>query len=263
MFAHEPHGHSPDLLAEWGMPSPTCFWVWKRIFVEFNLLGVEDSPNLRGHVLENASEVTCEEPETGGHMRYTATITSASLRLRESRVVADLLLRGVNGVEWRQSVIEGNVLQMNSVESIRRIASLLRARLEPLGEGLWEMVRDGERELASQACCAGAVKHSRLLGDFMDITLREQRALFAKRLEPRLWLEYIAGCRGRDPDMPHWSDSTVVRLRSSIFSMLAEAGYLKDTRSLLLLNVFVDTRLAAYLRDRGETYVLRCMEVTG
>lgn len=45
--------------------------------------------------------------------------------------------------------------------------------------------------------------------------------------------------------------------------MLAEAGYLKDTRSRLMQNVFVDAPLAAYLRDRGATYVLRCMEITG
>jgi hypothetical protein len=123
------------------------------------------------------------------------------------------------------------------------------------------MVRDGGREQATQAAFAGAVKHSRILGDFMDLTIREQRALFAKELENRMWTEYIGGCRGRDPDMPHWSDTTVVRLRSAVFSMLAEAGYLKDTRTLLLQNVFIDQQLAAYLRDRGETYVLRCMEV--
>ena len=44
--------------------------------------------------------------------------------------------------------------------------------------------------------------------------------------------------------------------------MLAEAGYLQDTRTLLLQNVFIDQQLSAYLRDRGETYVLRCLEVT-
>ena len=91
--------------------------------------------------------------------------------------------------------------------------------------------------------------------------MREQRALFSKKLEHRMWNEYIAGCRERDPDMPHWSDTTVAKLRSMVFSMLAEADYLKDTRSLLLQNVFVDAQLAAYLRDRGESYVLRCMEV--
>lgn len=194
-------------------------------------------------------------------MIYTATITTASLRLRESRIIADLLLQGVSDEDWKQAIIEENVLQMDSIESIKRISRLLRARLKPLGEGLWEMVRDGDREQATQAVFAGAVKNSRLLGDFMDITMREQRALFAKRLEFRMWNEYIAGCLGRDPDMPHWSESTVTRLRSAVFFMLAEAGYLNDTQNLLLQNVFVDPQLAAYLRDRGESYVLRCLEV--
>ncbi len=194
-------------------------------------------------------------------MIYTATITTASLRLRESRIIADLLLQGVSDEDWKQAIIEENVLQMDSIESIKRISRLLRARLKPLGEGLWEMVRDGDREQATQAVFAGAVKNSRLLGDFMDITMREQRALFAKKLEFRMWNEYIAGCLGRDPDMPHWSESTIARLRSAVFFMLAEAGYLNDTRNLHLQNVFLDPQLAAYLRDRGESYVLRCLEV--
>lgn len=195
-------------------------------------------------------------------MTYTATITSASLRLRESRIVAGLLLQNANQGQWKEAILERNVLQMGSVESIKRISRLLRARLEPLGEELWQMVRDGEREQATQAALAGAVKNSRLLGDFMDITLREQRTLFAEKLEYRMWTEYIEGCRGRDPDMPHWSDATVARLRSAVFSMLSEAGYVKDTRSLIVQNVFVDAQLAAYLRERGEAYVLRCVGVT-
>ncbi len=195
-------------------------------------------------------------------MIYTATISSTSLRLRQSRVVADLLLQGVSEEAWKDAVLEQNVLQMGSPVTIIRSSNILRARLEPLGEGLWKMVRDGGRAQAAQAALAGAVKHSRLLGDFMDIAIREQRALFAKKLENRMWTDYIAGCRGRDPDMPHWSDATVAKLRSVVFSMLAEADYLKDTRSLLLQNVFVDAELVAYLRNRGESYVLRCMEVT-
>lgn len=124
------------------------------------------------------------------------------------------------------------------------------------------MVRDGGTELATQAAFAGAVKQSRLLGDFMDIEMREQRTLFARKLELHMWSDYIAGCRGRDPDMPFWSDTTIAKLRSIVFSMLAEAAYLKDTRSLQLQNVFVDPQLSSYLQDRSERYVLRCMELT-
>ena len=194
-------------------------------------------------------------------MIYTSTITSASLRLRDSRIVAALLLQGVSDSEWKKAILEQNALQMGSVETRKRLSGLLRARLEPLGEGVWKMVRDGEREQATQAAFASAIKNSRLLGDLMDLALREQRALFAKKLEHRMWNDYIAGCRGRDPDMPHWSDATIARLRSSVFSMLAEARYLENTRTLLLQNVFVDTQLAGLLKDQGETYILRCIEV--
>jgi len=195
-------------------------------------------------------------------MIYTSTISSTPLRLRETRIIADLLLRNVTDQAWREAIEIQDVLQLGSVVAAVRSSKILRARLEPLGEGLWQMVRDGELLQATQAAFAGAIHHSRLLGDFMDIAIREQRALFAKNLEPRSWTDYIAGCRGRDPDMPHWGDATVAKLRSVVFSMLAEAGYLKDTRTLLLQNVFVDPPLAVYLRDRRENYVLRCMEVT-
>lgn len=192
---------------------------------------------------------------------YTATITSSGLRLRECRVVAGLLLRGVDEAEWKREVLDRNALQLGSIESIKRVSRLLRARLEPLGETIWRMVVDGDLELATQAAFAGAVKNSRLLGDFLDIVVREQKALFAEALNPKLWADYIIGCRGRDPAMPVWSDTTVDKLRSAVFSMLAEARYLSDTHSLRLQNVFVRPTLAEALGTQMEAYVLRCLEV--
>ena len=194
-------------------------------------------------------------------MIYTATISSTPLRLRETRIVADLLLQGLSEPAWKEAVVEQNVLQVESAIGVIRSANILRARLKPLGEELWKMVRDGDRVIATQAALGGAIKHSRLLGDFMDLAIREQRTLFAKKLESRMWTDYIAGCRSRDPEMPHWSDATVNKLRSIVFLILAEAEYLNDTRNLVLQNVFVDAQLAAYLRDRSENYVLRCLEV--
>lgn len=194
-------------------------------------------------------------------MIYRATLSSTPLRLRECRIVADLLLQQVSESEWEQAVFEDNVLQVASSIAVRRSSRILRARLEPLGRGLWTMVRDGDLEQATQAAFAGAVKESRLLGDFMDLTIREQRGLFAKALEPRMWTDYMEGCWSRDPDMRPWNDSTVNKLRSVVFSMLAEVGYLRDTRSLRLQTVFVVRELADYLRERNELYVLRCLEV--
>lgn len=201
------------------------------------------------------------EQAGSGDVTYTATISSTPLRLRESRIVAELLLQGVSDKAWTEAIVENNVLQMASQIAVVRKSGILRARLEPLGQDLWRMVRDGGRELATQAAMAGAIKHSRLLGDFMDLAIRDQRALFRTTLDRRVWSDYLEGCRGRDPEMPHWSDTTVAKLRSVVFSMLAEAGYLKDTRSLQLQTVFIDDQLANFLAERGESYVLRCLRV--
>lgn len=195
-------------------------------------------------------------------MIYTTTITSASLRLRESRILADLLLRDLDAAAWNDIIFEQNILQMSSPTTIRKCSQLLTNRLKFFDSNVWKMVRDGDTELATQAVLAGAIKHSRLLGDFMDTTIREQRTLYAKKLEYHMWNDYLGACRGRDPDMPHWSDTTTDRLRSAVFNILAEAGYLKDTKSLEFQNVFIDSQLSSHLRDTNENYALRCLEVS-
>ena len=82
-------------------------------------------------------------------MIYTATISSTPLRMRETRIVADLLLQGMSDEAWKKAIVEQNVLQVASTVGVIRSSNILRARLEPLGEGLWKMVRDGGRELAT------------------------------------------------------------------------------------------------------------------
>jgi hypothetical protein len=46
-------------------------------------------------------------------MIYTATITTASLRLRESRSIADLLLQAVSDDAWNEAILDQNRLQMD------------------------------------------------------------------------------------------------------------------------------------------------------
>jgi hypothetical protein len=194
-------------------------------------------------------------------LRYTSTLIAATLRLREARLVADLLRQGVSDEAWRTAIYDDNLLQTGSRATASNLSLALRHRLEPLGPELWAMVCDGDRVQATQAVLAGAIKTSALLGDFIDIALREQRTLFAPTLELRVWADYIEGCRGRDPDMPQWSQTTLRRLRSVVFSMLAEAGYLGDTKKRRIQPVFVDDALRNLLQRNGERYVRRCMEV--
>ena len=193
-------------------------------------------------------------------MYYRATITN-SLKVAESRIIADLMLRGCNVQEWQNEVMKENVLQVGSPETAKRLSSLLRARLHLMQPTLWEMVRDGSSTIATQACFAAAVKHSPVLGDFLDLTVREQYLLYRRKLSFQLWDHFIEDCHSRDAGMSDWSESTIIRIRTAVFAILAQAKYIENTRTLKLQNVNVVSEVLNYLHQNNEQYVLRCIEV--
>ena len=195
-------------------------------------------------------------------MYYKADITAGSLKVAESRIVAGLLLRKVNADGWKKAIIEDNVLQTRSEATAIRIGRLIRKRLELMNPDLWGLVRDGTGTVATHAVLAAAVKHSPLLGDFLDLVVREQYRLFNTALSNKLWDEYLYDCRGRDPDMPIWNESTRKRLRSSVFQILAQAGYIENTRSKRLQTVHIASQVLQYLERHNEHYVLRCIKVS-
>jgi hypothetical protein len=194
-------------------------------------------------------------------MRYRADITAGSLKLAESRVVAELLLRGVDTQAWDDAVRKQNLLQTRSPSTAIRVGRLIRQRLELMEADLWKLVRDGSAVVATHAVLAAAVKHSPLLGDFLDLVMRDQYRVFAKSLTNKLWEDYLDDCRGRDPDMPLWSESTRGRLRSSVFQILAQAGYINNTKTKQLQTVHLAPQVVRYLEKHDERYVLRCIQV--
>jgi len=195
-------------------------------------------------------------------MRYSADITAGSLKIAESRIIADMLLREVGQEAWREAIIQQNVFQARNPATAIRIGRLVRMRLELMNAEFWRLVRDGSNIVTTHALLAAAVKHSPLLGDFLDIVVREQYRIFSKTLSKLLWENFLDGCRSRDPEMPLWNESTRRRLRSSVFHTLSQAGYLENTRSLRLQPVHISPQVVRYLQDHEEGYVLRCIQVS-
>jgi hypothetical protein len=194
-------------------------------------------------------------------MRYRADITAGALKVPESRIIADLLLRHVDAGGWKDAIVAKNVLQARNPATARRLTKLIRGRLETMGPELWKLVRDGKGTVATHAIFAAAVKYSPLLGDFLMLVVGEQYRTFGASLTNKMWDDYLQGCRERDPDMPQWNETTRRRLRSSVFQMLAQAGYLENTRTLKLQTVHIADQVLRYLKANHEGYVLRCIEV--
>ena len=153
-----------------------------------------------------------------------------------------------------------NVLQARNPATAKRLAKLIRSRLETMEADLWRLVRDGSSVIATHAVMAAAVKHSRLLRDFLDLVVREQYRLFSPGLTKAMWDRYL-DTSVQETTSPTWTDSTRTKLRRVVFQILVEAGYLENSRSLRLQPVHLADPVARYLADHDEHEVLRCLQV--
>lgn len=184
--------------------------------------------------------------------RYKADIAGGALKVYESRIIADLLLRGVTPAQWRQAIETENVLQKTSPGTAKRQASLIRGRLLSLTADAWVLVRDGAKPVATQAVFAGAVAHSALLRDFLDLVVRDHFRSGKLVLTRSHWLAYVEGCLERDPEMTEWTASTTNKLGDSVFQILTEVGLLSEADRPTLQPVYYQPEVVAYLNSGDD-----------
>ena len=193
---------------------------------------------------------------------YNAEIVAGSLLIPESRKIARLLLGNADKDTWHEAIEVKNILQKRSPASARRQAKLIRNRLEPMNPEFWRFIVDGPTDVSTQALLAAAIKHSRLLGDFMDKVMRENWRTFKQKIFPKDWDLFLESCAQTDQGIMNWSDRTLSKVRQVVFRILAEAKYIDGTRSLKLLPVSIVPEVRKYLAANSEDYILRCMEAT-
>lgn len=193
---------------------------------------------------------------------YNAEISAGSLMLPESRRIATLLLSHPTKEQWVEALKLENILQKKSPATARRQARLIRNRLETLDEEAWSLIANGSQEVATQMLFACAIKHSRILGDF----LRDVYAGHLRRLETHLapakdWEVFMADCLQRDPDFATFSDTTKAKMLQVVLRVLAEGKYVDSTKSLRLTPPHLHPDVVRYLKKHREATVLAIMDM--
>jgi hypothetical protein len=192
--------------------------------------------------------------------RLEANFTKASLIIPETRIVASLLLGGADAGTWKQQIEQENVLQARTVNTAKSYAAIARHRLECCDVNLWEIVRDADNAVATQAVLAATLKFSPLLALFMRTALADEYRRMSRSLGPHVWDSFISDQSLDHLNLAAISSGTQSKLRQNAYRILTEAGYLGRSRIHPLQHVRIFTEIRRYLVDLNESHILSAIE---
>ncbi len=194
--------------------------------------------------------------------RYNAEISAGSLMLTESRKIATLLLSNPSDAQWNHAIKIENILQKNTPATAKRQASLLRKRLMTLDTEGWKLIAEGELEVSTQLLLCAAIKHSVLLGDFLQDVYFTQLNRMELALNKHLWDAFWSECTHRDPEIKQWSASTKAKLFEVIIRILVEAKYIYSSRKMTITPPILHPAVISFLKRHGELGILSVMKVS-
>ena len=180
--------------------------------------------------------------------------------LQESRRIAKLLCDSPTEEQWRLAIKDENILQKNSPSTALRQASLIRNRLNTLNREAWELISLSEQEVATQLLLAAAIKHSKLLGDFIHDVYSQHLRRLENTLSHHLWEGFLTECIHRDEQVSEWAESTKEKLFQVIIRILTESKYLDSSKKMNLTPPMLHPTVISYLKRNNETQLLAIME---
>jgi hypothetical protein len=193
------------------------------------------------------------------HQRYNAEIVAGALLPSESRIIARLVLDNVPDEEIYRLLTVENILQKRSPATAVRKYRLIEKRLQLIDKELLLSIAEGTRQVCVQALLVAAIKHSKLIGDFLLRVIKEKWRIFETELKPSDWDNFLRECEQIDQTVSKWKPTTRDKLGQVVRKCLVEAGYLESISRPVITPVLLLPEIKNNLIKHKENYVLDCM----
>lgn len=191
-------------------------------------------------------------------MRYSGNITGGSLLIRESRIVASLLLDGSEESDARRAILSKNLFQNNSPATTEKYCRLIFSRLAHLSRPQLQLVAGDDETASALALLTANLKAYQIVADFMSEVVAAKAASSEPKLTAADWGHFLEQRGSLDPEVEKWTESTRRKVGQVIIRMLAEAGYLDSTRKRNIQFPRVPEKLKASLED-ADRATLHCL----
>ena len=165
--------------------------------------------------------------------RYALSFTSGALLSREAVIAAPLYLRERDWARVRELIRENNLLQSRTVSSGFRLAREVAQRLAVLTDSELELLTESTATERGHLMWVAACRRYTLIGDFAEEVVRERFILLTPTLSYDDFDSFVRGKALWHSELAELKDSTMQKIRSTMFRMLTEAGLLSERDDIL------------------------------
>lgn len=193
---------------------------------------------------------------------YVGDLIGGSLLIAETRIIAESLLKQLPEDEWRNLVIDQNILQKKSVKTSSRYVRVIRTRIEGLGQDFMSALVTSTDRAYIQLLLVAVMINSPIVEDFMRLSLAEAKRTYKPNLPSTAWQDFYETQSLKYPDLNNYSESTIKKLGTNVIKILVLSGYLSDARKREIYPVYLMPEVKEWLLRLDRADLIEVMECT-
>jgi len=193
---------------------------------------------------------------------YIGDLNGGSLLIAETRIIAEILQKKLPENEWKQLIIDDNVLQKKSSQTAIRFARVIRSRLETMGDNFIQTLLEVPERAYIQLLMAAFMVQSPVIVDFMRECLAEARRTYKLDISTDAWDHFIDDRMRVIPELASYSESTMKKMGCNVIKALVDTGYLSSTRQRKIQAVYLFPEVKELLIQINREELIPVMECT-
>lgn len=186
--------------------------------------------------------------KTDASERYKLSFSVGGLYLQGAPIAARLYLDFGNWAAVRTALNAENLLQARTASSAKRLSRELVQRLEELFDDELALLTDATVDERAQIMWVATCRRYLLIAEFAEEVLRERFLLMAPDLTTEHFGAFVRGKMLWHPELVELEDSTLRKLRTTLFLMMREADFL--SKEGLIIPTVISARVLNELLKR-------------
>ena len=188
---------------------------------------------------------------------YNGSLTREQFLFYEIRIVASLVLQGLNREEILNKISEENLFQFPTERMISSILKTCFQRIDALeSETLVYHLANSSADVAKQINLYAMMKYNRIVWDFMTTVIGEKYRTQDFDFSAKDLNVFFMRLQEQDDSVASWSEKTIEKIKQVLRKSLVECEYLDSVKSKALNMIIIVPELEDEIRANNDTAAL-------